>query len=197
MLLMIDNYDSFTFNLVHYFQQLGQKVVTIRNDEISVSQVAQLQPDYIVISPGPGDPDSAGVSLKIIEQFAGDIPLLGVCLGHQSIAQSYGGKVSRARSVMHGKTSKITHQQKGLFRELSNPLTVTRYHSLIVETENFPDELEITAWTESDTGGIDEIMALQHKTLPIYGVQFHPESILTHQGLSLLENFLNANKRPG
>ncbi|TLU59957.1 aminodeoxychorismate/anthranilate synthase component II [Thalassotalea litorea] len=190
MLLMIDNYDSFTFNLVHYFQQLGQQVVTIRNDEISVSQVANLAPDYIVISPGPGDPDGAGISLEIIKAFAGKIPLLGVCLGHQSIAQCYGGLVKRARKVMHGKTSSVRHTQKGLFQQLDNPLTVTRYHSLIVDIAQLPKELEITAWTETTTGEIDEIMALQHKSLAIYSVQFHPESILTQQGLELLENFL-------
>ncbi|WP_394176115.1 anthranilate synthase component II [Thalassotalea litorea] len=192
MLLMIDNYDSFTFNLVHYFQQLGQHVVTIRNDEISVSQVANLAPDYIVISPGPGDPDGAGESMEIIQAFAGKIPLLGVCLGHQSIAQCYGGVVKRARKVMHGKTSTIRHLEKGLFQQLENPLTVTRYHSLIVDSKQLPEELEVTAWTQNDDGSIDEIMALQHISLAIYSVQFHPESILTQQGLALLENFLKA-----
>lgn len=194
MLLMIDNYDSFTFNLVHYFRQLGQEVVTIRNDEISIQQIQTMQPDYIVISPGPGDPDGAGLTLEIIRTFAGKIPLLGVCLGHQSIAQCYGGTVKRAENVMHGKTSTVTHNQQGLFKNLNNPLTVTRYHSLIVDPDNLPDVLQVTAWIESEDGKIEEIMGIEHKSLAVFGVQFHPESVLTEQGLELIHNFLSVNK---
>ncbi|QDP02463.1 anthranilate synthase component II [Thalassotalea sp. PS06] len=190
MLLMIDNYDSFTFNLVHYFRQLGEEVITIRNDEISITQIHTMKPDYIVISPGPGDPDGAGLTLEIIRTFAGKIPLLGVCLGHQSIAQCYGGKVKRAVKVMHGKTSTVAHNQQGLFKDLNNPLTVTRYHSLIVDPDNLPDALQVTAWIESDDGQIEEIMGIEHKSLPVFGVQFHPESVLTEQGLALIKNFL-------
>ncbi|MGB1263650.1 MAG: anthranilate synthase component II [Cognaticolwellia sp.] len=188
MLLMIDNYDSFTFNLVHYFQALGQEVKVVRNDEISIEDIAALAPQYIVISPGPCDPDAAGLSLAIIERFKGQIAILGVCLGHQCIAQHFGAKVIKAKQVMHGKTSAISHNQQGLFTALQQPLTVTRYHSLIVDEKTLPDELEITASFTSN--GEREIMALAHKTLAIASVQFHPESILTEQGHQLLQNFI-------
>ncbi|ALO33722.1 anthranilate synthase [Colwellia sp. MT41] len=194
MLLMIDNYDSFTFNLVHYFQALGQEVVVYRNNEISLTEIEQLKPQYIVISPGPCDPDSAGISLAVIAQFAGKIPLLGVCLGHQCIAQHFGAKVEKAKKVMHGKTSKITHNQQGLFRDLNQPLQVTRYHSLIVNKQSLPNELTVTAWSQNEQGELDEIMALEHKSLAISSVQFHPESILTEQGQNLLANFIKQFK---
>lgn len=187
---MIDNYDSFTFNLVHYFRALGQTVEVHRNDQITIEQIAQLNPQFIVISPGPGDPDHAGISLKIIENFAGVIPILGVCLGHQCIAQYFGANIKKAQQVMHGKTSQVTHNNQGLFEKLSNSLTVTRYHSLIVDQQNFPEALNITAWTESQEHQIDEIMALEHKSLAIASVQFHPESVLTEQGSQLLNNFI-------
>lgn len=190
MLLIIDNYDSFTFNLFQYFSELGQDVVVKRNDEISLAQIAALSPDYLVISPGPCTPNDAGISLSVIEQFAGSIPILGVCLGHQSIAQVFGANVIKAKKVMHGKTSEIQHKGKGVFSGLKNPLTVTRYHSLIVETLTLNDEFEITAWTEDSHGEFDEIMAFKHKYLALEGVQFHPESILTEQGKELLNNFL-------
>jgi anthranilate synthase/aminodeoxychorismate synthase-like glutamine amidotransferase len=189
---MIDNYDSFTFNLVHYFQALGQEVVVFRNNEISVEEIKQLKPQYIVISPGPCDPNSAGISLAVIEHFAGKTPLLGVCLGHQCIAQYFGAKIEKAKKVMHGKTSSIRHNQQGLFSQLNQPLQVTRYHSLIVNKKTVPKELLITAWSQDKQGEMDEIMALEHKTLPINSVQFHPESILTEQGSKLLENFIKA-----
>ncbi|AAZ24848.1 anthranilate synthase component II [Colwellia psychrerythraea] len=194
MLLMIDNYDSFTFNLVHYFQALGQEVVVYRNNEISLKEIEQLTPQYIVISPGPCDPDSAGISLDVVKEFAGKIPLLGVCLGHQCIAQHFGASVVKAKKVMHGKTSKISHNQQGLFAELNHPLQVTRYHSLIVDKQSLPAELTMTAWSQNEQGEVDEIMALEHKTLPISSVQFHPESILTEQGQCLLANFIKQFK---
>ncbi|QUM86794.1 MULTISPECIES: aminodeoxychorismate/anthranilate synthase component II [unclassified Moritella] len=194
MLLIIDNYDSFTFNLFQYFSELGQEVVVRRNDEISLEQISILSPDYLVISPGPCTPNDAGISLSVIEQFAGKIPILGVCLGHQSIAQVFGANVIKAKKVMHGKTSKIQHKGKGVFAGLNNPLTVTRYHSLIVETLTLSDEFEITAWTEDDKGEFDEIMAFKHKDFALEGVQFHPESILTEQGKELLNNFLLKNQ---
>ena len=194
LLLMIDNYDSFTFNLVHYFQALGQEVRVFRNDEISVEAIEQLKPQYIVISPGPCDPDAAGISLAVVEKFAGKIPLLGVCLGHQCIAQHFGAKVEKANQVMHGKTSYIRHDQKGLFSNLNQPLQVTRYHSLIVNKDTIPDSIEVTAWSETEQGEFAEIMALTHKTLPISSVQFHPESILTEQGQHLLANFIKQFK---
>lgn len=190
LLLMIDNYDSFTFNLVHYFQALGQEVRVFRNDEISVVDIERIKPDYIVISPGPCTPDTAGISLKTIAKFAGNIPLLGVCLGHQCIAQHFGAVVEKSHQVMHGKTSYIRHHGQGLFTHIKQPLRVTRYHSLIVNKNSLPEELLITAWSEKENGEIDEIMALKHQSLPIYGVQFHPESILTEQGHELLQNFL-------
>jgi anthranilate synthase/aminodeoxychorismate synthase-like glutamine amidotransferase len=191
---MIDNYDSFTFNLVHYFQALDQEVVVYRNNEISIKEIEQLKPKYIVISPGPCDPDSAGISLDVVKMFGGKIPLLGVCLGHQCIAQHFGAKIEKAKRVMHGKTSKIIHNQQGLFNHLNQPLQVTRYHSLIVNKHSLPTELTITAWSQDNQGNVDEIMALAHKSLAISSVQFHPESILTEQGQSLLANFIKQYK---
>lgn len=191
MILLIDNYDSFTYNLVQYFAELGEQVLVRRNDEISLTQIAAIRPSSLVISPGPCSPDQAGISLAAIEHFAGQMPILGVCLGHQAIAQVFGAKVVRARAVMHGKNSLIKHRQRVLFQGLNNPLSVTRYHSLIVEQESLPDELSIEAWTAADEA---EIMALSHKKLPLYGVQFHPEAILTEQGHQLLQNFLTLCK---
>jgi len=190
MLLMIDNYDSFTYNLVQYFGELGEEVVVYRNDEITLDQIAALKPDRLVISPRPCTPTEAGISIPAIARFAGEIPLLGVCLGHQSIGQHYGGDVVRARQVMHGKTSPIFHKDTGVFAGLNNPLTATRYHSLVVKKETLPACLEMTAWTQTEDGAVDEIMGLRHKTLAVEGVQFHPESILTEQGHALLKNFL-------
>lgn len=187
---MIDNYDSFTFNLVHYFQALGQEVKVFRHDEITINEITQLKPNYIVISPGPGDPNSAGISLAVVENFAGKIPLLGVCLGHQCIAQYYGANVIKAKKLMHGKTSAIKHNGANLFNNLKPGLQVTRYHSLIVEQASLPSELNITAWSLDEQGNKAEIMALQHKELALCSVQFHPESILTEQGQALLNNFL-------
>jgi len=192
---MIDNYDSFTFNLVHYFQTLGQEVKVFRHDEISLVEIEKLKPSYLVISPGPCAPNNAGISLAVIEHFAGRIPLLGVCLGHQCIAQHFGAKIKKAKQLMHGKTSVIQHDGKGLFQQLKNPLRVTRYHSLIVDEQSLSDELTITAWSIDDQGNKDEIMALQHKQLAIYSVQFHPESILTEQGQALLQNFIELYKK--
>ena len=184
-LLMIDNYDSFTFNLVQYFQQLGADVRVVRNDALSVAQIAALKPDHIVISPGPGNPDQAGVSLAVIEQLGPQIPLLGVCLGHQAIGQVFGGHVIRAGKIMHGKVSPIRHHGRGVFTGLPDGYTATRYHSLVVDKDRLPDCLEITAWTEDG-----EIMGVRHKTLAVEGVQFHPESILTQHGHAMLKNFL-------
>ncbi len=195
LLLMIDNYDSFTFNLVHYFQALGQKVLVRRNDQLTLSEITTLAPQYIVISPGPCAPNNAGLSLAVIEQFAGKTPILGVCLGHQCIGQYLGATITTADKIMHGKTSMITHCNKGLFRNLNNPLQVTRYHSLIIEPATLPNDIEITAWTSSVNHKLaetfNEVMAIKHKTLPLVGVQFHPESILTEQGQQLLQNFLS------
>ena len=193
MLLIIDNYDSFTFNLFQYFSELGQEVIVKRNDEISLEQISLLSPDYLVISPGPCTPNDAGISLSVIEEFSGVIPILGVCLGHQSIAQVFGANVIKAKKVMHGKTSEIQHKGKGVFTGLNNPLTVTRYHSLIVERVTLHDDFEVTAWTEDCEGKFDEIMAFKHKYFALEGVQFHPESILTEQGKELLNNFLLRN----
>jgi len=179
---------------VHYFQALGQEVVVFRNNEISLKEIEKLKPQYIVISPGPCDPDAAGVSLDVVKHFSGEIPLLGVCLGHQCIAQHFGAKVEKAKKVMHGKTSKIRHNQQGLFAQLNQPLQVTRYHSLIVNKQSLSSELTVTAWSEDAQGNVDEIMALAHKTLPICSVQFHPESILTEQGQNLLANFIKQFK---
>lgn len=192
MILMLDNYDSFTYNIVQYLGELGAEVKVIRNDEMSVDQVVDLAPDKIVISPGPCTPDEAGISLALIERSAGKIPLLGICLGHQSIGQCFGGQVIRAREVMHGKTSAIHHNGSGVFRDLPSPYTATRYHSLVVARHTLPDCFEITAWTEQQDGSLDEIMGLRHKSLPIEGVQFHPESILTEHGHKLLDNFLKS-----
>ncbi|GLZ89317.1 glutamine amidotransferase [Metapseudomonas resinovorans] len=190
MLLMIDNYDSFTYNVVQYLGELGADVHVIRNDELSIADIEALNPERIVVSPGPCTPNEAGVSLEVIRHFAGKLPILGVCLGHQSIGQAFGGDVVRARQAMHGKTSPVFHKDQGVFEGLNHPLTVTRYHSLVVKLETLPDELEVTAWTQHADGSVDEIMGLRHKTLNIEGVQFHPESILTEQGHELLANFL-------
>jgi anthranilate synthase/aminodeoxychorismate synthase-like glutamine amidotransferase len=187
---MIDNYDSFTFNLVHYFQSLGQEVKVFRHDEISLDEIEKLNPEYLVISPGPGVPNSAGISLAVVEYFSGKIPILGVCLGHQCIAQHFGANVIKAKKLMHGKTSLINHNDSGLFQQLKQPLKVTRYHSLVVEPESLPNDLMVTAWTLDEQGNKYEIMALQHKVFALSSVQFHPESILTEQGHALLKNFL-------
>ncbi|GAB6262693.1 aminodeoxychorismate/anthranilate synthase component II [Photobacterium sp. CCB-ST2H9] len=189
MLLIIDNYDSFTYNLYQYFCELGAEVQVVRHDEIDLAGIEALSPTHLVISPGPCTPDDAGISLAAIEYFAGKLPILGVCLGHQAMAQVFGAKVVRARQVMHGKTSPVAHNNHSVFAGLNNPLTVTRYHSLVVKAETLPDCFEVTAWTERD-GEPDEIMGIAHKTLPLEGVQFHPESILTEQGHQLLANFL-------
>ncbi len=190
MLLMIDNYDSFTFNLVQYLGELGQDVRVVRNDALDVAGIRALRPASIVISPGPGTPDDSGVSLDVLRELGGEVPILGVCLGHQAIGQVFGGKVVRAGRIMHGKTSPVRHRGQGVFKGLPDPLEATRYHSLVVDKTSVPDCLEVTAWTENADGSIDEIMGLRHRTLPIEGVQFHPESILTHQGHDLLRNFL-------
>lgn len=189
MLLLIDNYDSFTWNLYQYFCELGAEVRVLRNDEVTLEEIALLHPEKLVISPGPCTPDDAGISLAAIRAFAGKLPILGVCLGHQAIAQAFGARVVRAREVMHGKTSAIEHNDGGVFAGLTHPLTVTRYHSLIVEKETLPPEFAVTAWSLRD-GEPDEIMGFRHRHLPLEGVQFHPESILSEQGHQLLENFL-------
>lgn len=190
MLLMIDNYDSFTFNVVQYLAELGADVHVVRNDELTIEQIKALQPERIVISPGPCTPNEAGVSLEVIKTFAGLIPMLGICLGHQSIGQAFGGDVVRAKAVMHGKTSPIHHAGMGVFADLPSPFTATRYHSLVVDQPTLPSCLEMTAWTETDQGEVDEIMGFRHKQFAIEGVQFHPESILTEHGHDLLNNFL-------
>jgi anthranilate synthase component 2 len=190
MLLMIDNYDSFTYNLVQYLGELGADVRVYRNDQISVADIEKLAPERLVISPGPCTPNEAGISVEVIKTFAGRIPLLGVCLGHQSIGQAFGGKIVHASEIMHGKTSMIHHKDVGVFRGLSNPLEATRYHSLVIEKDSLPDCLEVTAWTASADGEIEEIMGVRHKELAIEGVQFHPESILTEHGHDMLRNFL-------
>ena len=190
MLLMIDNYDSFTYNLVQYLGELGADVQVYRNDMIRVQEIEELAPEMIVISPGPCTPNEAGVSVETIKQFAGRIPILGVCLGHQSIGQAYGGHIVHARAIMHGKTSMIHHNDGGVFHGLPNPLEATRYHSLVIEQDSLPECLEVTAWTQNDKGEVDEIMGVRHKTLAVEGVQFHPESILTGCGHDLLRNFL-------
>jgi anthranilate synthase component 2 len=192
MLLMIDNYDSFTYNIVQYFGELGQDVRVVRNDEITVDEIEALAPQYLVISPGPCSPTEAGISIEAIHHFAGKLPILGVCLGHQSIGQAFGGDVIRAKQVMHGRLSSMYHADQGVFRGLPNPFTATRYHSLVVAKDTLPDCLEVTAWTQDADGNFDEIMGLKHKTLPIEGVQFHPESILSEHGHQLLKNFLDA-----
>ena len=190
MLLMIDNYDSFTWNLVQYFAELGAQVKVVRNDEYTVPELLAMQPERVVISPGPCTPNEAGVSLAAIKAFAGLVPILGVCLGHQSIGQAFGGEVVRAAQPMHGKTSPVYHHEQGVFSGLNNPLTATRYHSLVVAPESLPSELAVTAWTQTEQGELEAIMGIQHRTLNIEGVQFHPESILTEQGHALLANFL-------
>ncbi|MBT7334872.1 MAG: aminodeoxychorismate/anthranilate synthase component II [Gammaproteobacteria bacterium] len=190
MILMIDNYDSFTYNIVQYLGELGAQVKVVRNDQISVNDIHELAPAKIVISPGPCTPNEAGISLEVIKTFAGKIPILGICLGHQSIGQAFGGDIIRATQVMHGKTSSIYHDGKGIFAELPNPFRATRYHSLVVSQTTLPDCLEVTAWTDSDDQDY-EIMGLRHKSMDIEGVQFHPESIMTQAGHQLLDNFLN------
>lgn len=190
MLLMIDNYDSFTYNVVQYLAELGEDVHVYRNDEITVEGIEALKPERLVVSPGPCTPNEAGISMATIRHFAGKLPILGVCLGHQAIGQVYGGKVIRAGQVMHGKVSAVYHNDQGIFRGLSNPLKATRYHSLVIDKDTLPDCLEVTAWTRNDDGSVEEIMGVRHKTLPIEGVQFHPESIMTEQGHELLRNFL-------
>ncbi|MEN8721193.1 MAG: aminodeoxychorismate/anthranilate synthase component II [Oceanococcaceae bacterium] len=193
MVLMLDNYDSFTYNLVQYLLELGCEVTTWRNDERSLDDIAALQPQHIIISPGPCTPNEAGISLAVLERFAGVIPIFGVCLGHQAIGQFFGGRVVRAVSVMHGKTSPIFHAGVGVFRDLPNPIIQTRYHSLIVDRASVPDSLEITAWTQNDAGEPDEIMGLRHRTLAVEGVQFHPESILSEHGHRMLARFLETH----
>ena len=190
MILMIDNYDSFTYNVVHYLAELGAEVKVIRNDELSVDQVCDLAPEKIVISPGPCTPNEAGISMSLIKECAGKIPLLGICLGHQSIGQAFGGNIVRAKKVMHGKVSDIHHQDQGVFSGLNKPFTATRYHSLVIESASLPECLEVTAWTQDSSGNREEIMGVRHKEFDIQGVQFHPESILTQQGHDLLKNFL-------
>ena len=190
MILMIDNYDSFTYNLVQYIGELDYKVVVARNDAITIEKIKHLKPSKIIISPGPCSPDQAGISLDIVNYFHKTIPILGVCLGHQTIAQAFGTKIVHARNVMHGKTSLIHHKQKGLFKNIPSPYTVMRYHSLVAQEESLADCFEITAWTEDENGAKDEIMGISHKDLPILGVQFHPESISTEFGYDLLGNFL-------
>lgn len=190
MLLMIDNYDSFTYNVVQYLGELGADVHVYRNDEIDIETIKKLAPSKIVISPGPCTPTEAGVSLAVIEQFKGKIPILGICLGHQSIGQAFGGKIIRAGQVMHGKTSQVFHNNSGVFKGLNNPFLATRYHSLVIDRAHTPDCLEITAWTQNQDGSIEEIMGVRHKTMDIEGVQFHPESILSEHGHDLLKNFL-------
>ena len=190
MLLMIDNYDSFTYNLVQYLQSLGAEVKVVRNDAMTVDEIETLAPERIVISPGPGTPDQAGVTLEMIERLGQRTPILGVCLGHQSIGQIYGGDVIRAKTIMHGKTSRIRHEGKGVFADLPDAYEATRYHSLVVDRNTLPDSLEVTAWTEYEDGSFEEIMGLRHREFPVEGVQFHPESILTEHGHALLKNFL-------
>jgi anthranilate synthase component 2 len=186
---MIDNYDSFTYNLVQYLAEIGQEVEVVRNDKISIEEIKKLNPQYIVISPGPCTPNEAGISLSLIEAFKGEIPILGVCLGHQSIGQAFGGKIIHAQTIMHGKTSKISHNNKGVFRGIKDPFIATRYHSLVIDRESLPDCFDVTAWTDDN-----EIMGIKHKELAIEGVQFHPESILSEHGHDLLKNFLDQNE---
>lgn len=190
MLLMIDNYDSFTYNVVQYLGELGADVQVYRNDEITIEEIEALNPTQLVISPGPCTPNEAGISVAAIKHFAGKLPILGICLGHQSIGQAFGGDIVRAKQVMHGKLSPVHHEDKGVFSGLNNPVEVTRYHSLVIDQKTLPDCLEVTSWTQDDEGNIDEIMGVRHKELDIEGVQFHPESILTEQGHELLANFL-------
>ena len=197
MLLMIDNYDSFTYNLVQYLGELGAEVQVYRNDQITLADIGALRPEYIVISPGPCTPNEAGISVPVIEHYADKLPILGVCLGHQSIGQAFGGRIVHARQIMHGKTSAIYHRRKGLFAELPNPFEATRYHSLVIEKETLPDCLEVTAWTQTADGELDEIMGVRHRQWGVEGVQFHPESIMTQQGYRLLANFLSQMPKGG
>jgi anthranilate synthase component 2 len=190
MLLMIDNYDSFTYNLVQYFGELGADICVYRNDEINLEEIEALVPEQIVISPGPCTPAEAGISVSVIKHFAGKIPILGVCLGHQSIGEAFGGKIVRAKRVMHGKVSAIHHEGQGVFKEIENSFDATRYHSLVIEKDSLPDCLELTAWTENSDGSFEEIMGVRHKELQVEGVQFHPESILSQHGHKMLKNFL-------
>jgi anthranilate synthase component 2 len=192
MLLMIDNYDSFTYNLVQYFGELGADIRVFRNDEISLEEIEAMAPEKIIISPGPCTPHEAGISVPVIKHFAGSVPILGVCLGHQSIGEAFGGKIIRAKRVMHGKISAIHHEGKGVFKDIDNPFNATRYHSLVIEYESLPDCLELTSWTENEDGSLEEIMGVRHKTLAVEGVQFHPESILSEHGHQMLKNFLDA-----
>jgi len=190
MLLMIDNYDSFTYNLVQYFGELGETVTTIRNDQATLAELIELNPDHVVISPGPCDPDQAGISLQVIDHFAGKVPILGVCLGHQAIGQAFGGRIIRAPKVMHGKTSPIHHDGQGVFLGLNQPLIQTRYHSLVIDPATVPDCLEVTTWSHDELDEPEAIMGIRHQTLTVEGVQFHPESIASQQGHELLRNFL-------
>jgi anthranilate synthase component 2 len=189
--VMVDNYDSFTYNLVQYFGELGADVTVVRNDEVTVDEIEALSPDKIVISPGPCTPKEAGISVETIKRFAGKYPILGVCLGHQSIGHAFGGNIVHAKSIMHGKTSPVFHQNEGVFKGLNNPFIATRYHSLVIDQSTLPDCLDVTAWTKDEQGNLDEIMGIKHKTLDIEGVQFHPESILTEHGHDMLKNFLD------
>lgn len=191
MILMIDNYDSFTYNLVQYLGELGADIAVHRNDEITLAEIEALSPERIILSPGPCTPNEAGISLDVIHHFQGQLPILGVCLGHQSIGQAFGGKIIRAKEIMHGKTSLMHHSNVGIFNGLTNPYEATRYHSLVIEQDSLPDCLEVTAWTEAADGSLDEIMGIRHKEYAIEGVQFHPESILTEHGHDLLQNFLD------
>ncbi len=188
--VMVDNYDSFTYNLVQYFGELGADVTVVRNDEVTIDEIKALNPDKIVISPGPCTPKEAGISVETILSFAGKLPILGVCLGHQSIGHAFGGEIIHAKQIMHGKVSPVHHKNEGVFKGLTNPFTATRYHSLVINQKTLPDCLEITAWTQDEQGNLDEIMGVRHKTLAIEGVQFHPESILTEHGHDMLRNFL-------
>jgi len=191
MLLMIDNYDSFTYNLVQYFGELGQEVRTVRNDEISIKEIEELSPEFIVISPGPCTPNEAGISLEVIKYFTGKIPILGVCLGFQSLVQAFGGNIIGAKEIMHGKVSEVFHKDIGVFKNLKSPLNATRYHSLVAEQSSLPECFEITSWTEDNNNQLDEIMGVRHKEYALEGVQFHPESILTEHGHEMLDNFIN------
>jgi len=192
MLLMIDNYDSFTYNLVQYFGELGQEVKTVRNDEISIEEIEEISPEFIVISPGPCTPNEAGISLEVIKYFTGKIPILGVCLGFQSLVQAFGGKIIGAKEIMHGKVSEVFHKDIGVFKNLKSPLNATRYHSLVAEQNSLPKCFEITSWTAVNTNQLDEIMGVRHKKYALEGVQFHPESILTEHGHDMLKNFLQS-----
>lgn len=190
MLLMIDNYDSFTYNIVQYFGELNQDVKVVRNDQVTLEDIERWQPKYLVVGPGPCSPTEAGISIPAIHHFAGKIPLLGVCLGHQAIGQAFGGNIIRAKTVMHGRLSDMYHRDKGIFSNLPSPFSATRYHSLVIEQESLPECLEVTCWTNQNDGSIEEIMGVKHKTLPVEGVQFHPESILSQHGHQIFKNFL-------